>query len=367
MSRTSPDDSLIADEGFLPANAKGLIYPLGDRVPGPGELVDIGAGVRWARLPLGGSLGHINSWIVEDRDDRGDGFAIVDTGMFNPATVAAWEALFDGALAGARVTRVIATHYHPDHVGMAGWLCERFGCALWMSRDEWFLTRLIIAESADVPPVEMIQSWRRSGWSEAQVEEMAAAGWSRFAEMVSPMQRDFVRLADGDRIDFADRTWQVVVGRGHSPEHACLWNAQASILIAGDQVLPNISSNVSLMASEPCASPLHDWLSSIDMLLGYPVDMLALPAHGAPFRGVHNRLAGLRDQHLGRLDALEAHLAEPRRVVDCFSILFRRKLSGFDLPLATGEALAHLRWLEKEGRAAVDMREGVAWYRSIAG
>lgn len=367
MVRKSPDDSLIADESYLPAKNKGLTYPLGDRIPGAGDLVDVGAGVRWARLPLGGSLGHINSWIIEDRDALGDGVAIVDTGMFTPESIAAWEALFAGPLAGVRVTRVMATHFHPDHVGMAGWLCDRFDCALWMSRDEWLTMRLIIAESSNTPPIEIRDSWQRAGWSKAQIDEVSAAGWSRFSDAVSPLRRAYVRMIDSDQIDFGDRRWQVVMGNGHSPEHACLWNADASMLISGDQILPKISSNVSLIAHEPEGSPLHDWLDSIANFLGFPADMFVLPAHGLPFRGAHNRLAYMRDQHVDRLNALEVHLAQPQRVVDCFPVLFRREVSGFDLALATGEALAHLRWLDVEGRAVVSMRDGVAWYTSSVG
>jgi glyoxylase-like metal-dependent hydrolase (beta-lactamase superfamily II) len=169
-------------------------------------------------------------------------------------------------------------------------------------------------------------------------------------------------MKDGDFIPIGGRRWRVLVGSGHCPEHACLVDDEAGIMIAGDQVLPKITSNVSLSLSEPEADPLGEWLASIETLKGLPDSLLVLPSHGEPFTGLHARLDALRDGHLGRLDALHDHLGEPRRAVDCFSILFGRKIDDGSLGLATGEAMAHLRRLEVEGRARREMRDGVFWF-----
>jgi glyoxylase-like metal-dependent hydrolase (beta-lactamase superfamily II) len=354
----SPDVSLTdADEAY---SHKGLTYPLGRRGPDEGELIALADGVGWARLPIPGSLRHINVWVLED----GDGVALIDTGLDIAPCREAWEALFEGPLAGRAVTRVICTHFHPDHIGLAGWLTGRFGVPLWMTRGEWLYGRLLASDVRDAPPAEALAYWRAAGWDEARIADEAAKGWGRFASVVSPIPIGFVRIQDGDSLRIGDRTWRVLVGSGHCPEHACLIDDEGGLMIAGDQVLPRITSNVSLSLSEPEADPLGEWLASIDKLRTLPDTLLILPSHGEPFTGLHARLDALAHGHRDRLDALHAKLDEPRRAVDCFPTLFARKIEDNMMGLATGEALAHLRRLEVEGRAAGETRDGVRWYRA---
>lgn len=355
----SPDQSLGA-----PFSHKGLTYPLGRAGPETGEVIAIAPGVGWMRLPIPGSLKHINVWALDDRDEAGEGIALVDTGMNRPDARAAWEALFAGPLAGKRVTRVIVTHFHPDHVGLAGWLAERFGVALWMTRTEWLLARMLTADARDTPPAAAFTGWRLAGWDEDRIARTAGQGWRGFASIVSPSPASFVRIEQGDVLRIGEGAWRVVIGSGHTPEHACLIDEARGLMIAGDQVLPRITSNVSLTPSEPEGDPLGDWLASIERFLELPAGLLVLPAHGEPFTGLHVRLAALRDGHRHQLDALHAHLAEPRRAVDCFGILFARAIDDSVFGLATGEAMAHLRRLEREGKAVADVRDGVAWYRA---
>jgi glyoxylase-like metal-dependent hydrolase (beta-lactamase superfamily II) len=326
----------------------------------PGEIIALADGVGWLRLPVPGSLNHINIWILED----GDGVAIVDTGLAIDAAREAWEAIFEGPLAGRKVTRVLCTHFHPDHIGLAGWLTERFGVRLWMTRGEWLFARMLTADARPAPPAEAIAYWRAVDWSEARIAAESEKGWGRFATFVSPVPVGYVRIQDDDRIAVGARTWRIVVGSGHSPEHACLVDDAGKLIISGDQVLPRITSNVSLGLSEPEADPLGEWLASIEKLKGLPDDLLVLPSHGEPFTGLHARLDALAGGHLGRLDALHAHLSEPRRVPDCFTILFGRKIEDDSFGLAAGEAMAHLRRLEVEGRAIREVRDGVHWYRA---
>jgi glyoxylase-like metal-dependent hydrolase (beta-lactamase superfamily II) len=355
VAEPASPDAALAD---VPYSHKGLSYPLGRRGPEPGELIEIAPGIGWARLPVPGSLKHINVWAIED----GDGVALVDTGLDIAPSRDAWEALFAGPLAGRAVTRIIVTHFHPDHIGLAGWLTGRLGVALWMTREEWLFARMLTSDIRAAPPPEAIAWWRAAGWSEERIEAEQAKGWGRFASVVSPVPVSFVRMHDGDALDIGGRTWRVVVGSGHCPEHACLVDEAGGVMIAGDQVLPRITSNVSLSLSEPMADPLGDWLASIDKLHRLSDDLLVLPSHGEPFTGLHARLDTLRDGHLGRLDALREHLSEPRRAVDCFPILFGRAIDDSILGLATGEAMAHLRRLEVEGRAGRELRDGVAWF-----
>jgi len=353
----SPDVSLVPDE---PYTHKGLTYPLGRRAPAPGELIPLADGVGWARLSIPGSLKHINVWVLDD----GEALTLVDTGLDIPECRAAWEALFEGPLAGRRVGRILCTHFHPDHLGLAGWLAERFEAPLWMTRGEWLFARMLASDVRDAPPREAIAYWRAAGWDEARIAEEKAKGWGRFAAMLSPVPVSFVRFADGDTVRIGGRDWRIVVGSGHSPEHGCLWDEAGGLLIAGDQVLPRITSNVSLSLSEPEADPLGDWLASIDKLRALPDALLVLPSHGEPFTGLHARLDALAHGHRDRLDALHRRLAEPARAVDCFGTLFARRIEDNMMGLATGEAMAHLRRLEVEGRAVRTVRDGVFWYRA---
>jgi glyoxylase-like metal-dependent hydrolase (beta-lactamase superfamily II) len=350
-------DVSLTDSGEAYSH-KGLTYPLGRCAPEPGETIALAEGVAWARLPVPGSLKHINIWLLDD----GDGLTVVDTGLDLPDCRSAWEALLSGPLAGRRITRVIVTHFHPDHLGLAGWLTERFGVSLWMTREEWLFARMLTSDIRDAPPAEAFSYWRGAGWSEQRIAAEVQKGWGRFAAMVSSVPVSFVRIRDGDTIRIGRRDWRVVVGSGHCPEHACLLDDAGAVMIAGDQVLPRITSNVSLSLSEPQGDPLGDWLASIEKLKGLSDDLFVLPSHGEPFTGLHARLDALARGHGERLDALHAHLATPRRAIDCFPILFGRKIDDSLTGLATGEAMAHLRRLEMEGRARRQAKEGVFWF-----
>ena len=354
----SPDESLAE----LPYSHRGLTYPFGRTGPEPGAIIQIAEGIGWTRSPVPGSLNHINLWLL---DDYG-GIAIVDSGLDIPPAREAWEALFAGPLAGRTVTRILVTHFHPDHLGLAGWLAERFGVRLWMSRGEWLFARMLTSDIRDAPPAEAVAYWRAAGWSEERIAAEAEKGWGRFASVVSPVPLSFVRMQGGDIVRIGARDWRVVVGSGHSPEHACLIDDEAGVMIAGDQVLPRITSNVSLSLSEPEADPLGEWLASIARLRELPEELLVLPSHGEPFTGLHARLDALAAGHRGRLDALHGFLSEPRRAVDCFAVLFGRQIGDGSYGLATGEAMAHLRHLEVEGRAVRDERDGVRYYSQAA-
>lgn len=340
---------------------RGLTYPFGRGFPEPGETIAIAEGLSWARLPVPGALKHVNVWLLDD----GEGVALVDAGLDIPPVREAWEALIAGPLAGRPLTRILVTHFHPDHIGLAGWLSARFGASLWMTREEWLFARMLSSDIRDAPPNEAMAYWRGAGWSEEAISAEAAKGWGRFASAVSPVPVSFRRIGDGDLVSIGDRSWRVVTGNGHSPDHACLVDEAGGLMIAGDQVLPRITSNISLSLSEPEGDPLGDWLGSIARLKELPDDLLVLPSHGEPFRGLHARLDALDSGHRERLDALHAFLAEPRRAVDCFGLLFGRRIDAAVIGLATGEAMAHLRRLEVEGRAVRRIEpDGAHWFQA---
>lgn len=354
------DRGLIGDEGLTPTSAAGLTFPFGERAPQPGELLTVAPGIRWWRVPMSGPLKHVNGLILDD----GDGLLAIDTGTASPRSTEAWNTLLAGPLAGERITRILCTHMHPDHIGLAGWLSRRFDEApIVMTRTEWLMARMLSSDSRDQVPDEQIAFWRAAGWDEAQIASAEKGGFSRFGKMIARLPLGYTRIQDGETLRIGGADWRVVVGSGHSLEHACLLDDERRILIAGDQVLPRISSNVSLAVNEPGADPLGDWLASIERFRLLPDDLLVLPGHGDPFYGLHTRLDTLAGEHHDRLDALVEHMTHaPRRAVDCFTRLFRRPIGPDVIGMATGEALAHLRHLEATGRAVRHVEDGVWWY-----
>ena len=362
---------MSSDNSIIPTASVGRYEQPCGEPPAAGAAREVAPGVLWLRMPLPFSLAHINLWAVRD----GAGWALVDTGIHSEATATAWRQLFaaGGALGGeqgeCRATRVFVTHMHPDHVGMAGWLTRKFDCPLWMTRLEYLHCRMLVADTGREAPQDALRFYRHAGWDENAIEHYRTR-FGNFGKMVYALPDSFRRLHDGEQIRIGEHDWQVVVGSGHSPEHACLFCPALKLLISGDQVLPSISSNVSVFPTEPDADPLGEWLASIDKLrLALPADLLVLPAHGEPFVGLHSRLDSLASGHERGLQRLQEALQEPKRVVDVFGTLFRRRVDADAslLGLATGEALAHLNHLVQSGRAERSVHvDGAARYQAPA-
>ena len=331
---------------------KGLTFPLGETTPPTGEAITLAPGVEWVRMPLPFSLKFINLWLIDD----GDGWTIVDTGLPLTETRDAWKQLLASRLTPDKpLKRVIITHMHPDHVGSAGWLCHKYGAELWMSRLEYITCRMLVADTGRAAPEAGIDFYRRAGWPEAAIENYKAR-FGGFGRGVSQMPDSYRRLSDGDRFEMAGQSWQVITGSGHSPEHACLYCPALGLLISGDQILPRISSNVSVHPTEPEANPLADWLESCEKLLGViPGDTFVLPAHNEPFTGVHTRLRQLIDGHETALERLRRKLASgPCGVLDTFVAIFGRSIADDEIGMATGEAIAHLNYLRSRGEVAAE-------------
>lgn len=345
-------------------NYKGLTYPWGRAFgPEPGEAVQIAEGVYWVRFAMPMSLDHINLWLLEDSD----GWTVIDTCLNLPDARATWETLFAGVMGNKPITRVICTHLHPDHVGLAGWLTERFDCDLWMSREEFLMCRAMTADTGRSAPDVAIRFYRAAGYDEEQLNRYREK-FGDFGRAIAPLPDCFRRLVDQETITIGGRYWQVIIGSGHSPEHVTLYCPALKLLISGDQVLPRITPNVSVFPTEPEGNPLDEWLySSARLRQMLPDDLLVLPAHEGPFHGLHVRLSQIIESHKQDLDSLFRHLSQPRRAVDCFPALFNRKIGGGSLGLATGETMAHLNCLLTRRRIARYRDDnGVNWYEQIA-
>ena len=315
----------------------------------------------WLRMHLPFSLNHINVWALED----GDTWTVVDTGMQTTEAAAAWQTALSGALRGRPIGRVICTHMHPDHIGMAGWLTRRFDCPLWTTRLEYLTCCTLVADTGREAPADAIRFYRAAGWSSDAIEQYKSR-FGSFGKMVYALPDSYRRVVDSEELLIGGRIWRAVVGRGHSPEHLCLYCPELRLLISGDQVLPKITSNVSVFPAEPEADPLTEWLDSLASIkLAVPDDVLVLPSHNEPFQGLHARIEQLIEGHEQALIRLNESLAERKTASDVFGILFRRRLSGELLTMATGESVAHLNCLIRRGQATRQMdASGVAWYAS---
>jgi glyoxylase-like metal-dependent hydrolase (beta-lactamase superfamily II) len=330
--------------------------------PAPGTLTEVASGVHWLRMPLPFALDHINLWLLAD----GDGWTIVDSGLDTPITRELWERIFAEALDGKKVTRLIVTHFHPDHMGLAGWLTQRWQIPLWVSETEWLWARMLTVDRDEAAfATDQISFYRRTGLDAATIETFAARG-NQYAPRVGAVPRAFHRIEDGMSIEIGGRRWRVIVGRGHAPEHACLHCAELDLFIAGDQVLPKISPNISVWPNEPDGNPLARYLESLETLRReVPADVLVLPSHNLPFYGIDTRIDQLARHHAERLAELEAACATPRTAMEIVPLLFRRKLDTQQLGFAIGEALAHLHYLVDAGRLTRGERaDGVYLFRT---
>ena len=364
-------------------------YPHADTLPEPGSSLEVAPGVRWLRMPLPFALNHINLWLLRDEitgvEGTSQGWTIVDCGIDNEATRGHWERLFATQLDGLPVLRVIATHMHPDHIGLAHWLTGRwsraagaaddgFDCRLWMSATDYAVAVLGSRADSSMGGDAAADFAARHGLADtdaiAQIRERAGF----FASMVPRMPVAYHRMMDGDLVSAGSgataagrHPWRCLAGYGHAPEHIALYSEALGVLISGDMLLPRISTNISVSHHEPEADPLAMFLASLDRMRALPAETLVLPSHGKPFRGLHARIDQLFAHHAERLsEVMTACANAPHSAADLLPVLFRRPLDVHQTTFALGEAIAHLNALWHQGklRRRADAR-GV-WRFSLA-
>jgi glyoxylase-like metal-dependent hydrolase (beta-lactamase superfamily II) len=339
---------------FQAAQEARLSYPF-EGVPAMGEAREIAPGVLWVRMGLPFALDHINLWLVED----GDGWTMIDTGVGLPETRAAWEQVFATYLRGKPIVRVIITHCHPDHVGNAGWLCEKFGVPLWATLGEYFQARILIHGMPGFDNDSQVAHFKRHGLSDEMLAVIQKERGNYFRTLAPQPALSFVRMQAGDAVRIGAHDWTVMVGFGHAPEHASLYCADLKLLISGDMLLPRISTNIGVWPAEPMGNPLKQFLDSIERYRVVPDDTTVLPSHGRIFKGIAERVTQLQAHHAERLAALRAALVTtptPMSAADAIGVLFHRKLDAHQTTFAIGESLAHLHYLYFAGEAT--MRSG---------
>lgn len=333
-----------------------LQYPLGDALPAPGGSIELAPGVRWIRMALPFALDHINLWLLRDRLDGREGWTVVDCCIDRPESRAQWEQVFAGELEGLPVLRVIVTHMHPDHIGLAHWLCERWStqeheCRMWISATDYHTARLASQSTTAFGGEGAARFFASHGLTDPEALAQIRGRANYFPSLVPALPPRYRRLQDGDLLAIGGRSWRCISGYGHAPEHIALYCEDVDVLVSGDMVLPRISTNVSVYEMEPEANSLALFLASIDKYRPLAQDTLVLPSHGKPFRGLHARIRQLHEHHRERLDEVMA--ASRERAVsaaDVLPVLFKRKLDLHQTTFAMGESVAHLHALWHAGK-----------------
>ncbi|MDA1116600.1 MAG: MBL fold metallo-hydrolase [Proteobacteria bacterium] len=322
-----------------------LEFPFRD-APAPAEVRQVAPGVHWLRMALPFSLDHINLWLLED----GEGWTLVDTGLADAPTRAQWDQIFSAMLGARTVRRILVTHFHPDHAGNAGWLCERFAAPLWITQGEYLTAHAVRAGAAGFVAEATLVLFRAHGLGEARLGQLGMRG-NLYRRLVGELPTSYRRIIDGESIAVGGRAWRVITGYGHAPEHASLYCEALGLVISGDMLLPTISTHVGVWPTDPEGDPLGYFLSSIRRYRELPADVLVLPSHGLPFRGAHARVAQLEAHHEVRLaELLQACGEAPCSAADVLALIFRRPLDTQQMFFAMGEAIAHLHYLERAGR-----------------
>ena len=318
-----------------------LAFPF-DTLPASGETIPVAPGVRWLRMRLPFALDHINLWLLDD----GDSLAVIDCGYALDDTRAAWDAVL--AADGRPVRRVVVTHHHPDHIGLASWLAARDGARIEMTQGEFLAAQAIWHQLPGYCVTDMLTQFASHGLRDARHDALARRG-NAYRHGAPALPAGFHRLFASDSLRIGAHEWRVIIGHGHAPEHASLYCAELGVLISGDMLLPRISTNVSVYAATPHDDPLGWFLKSLRELCTLPADTLVLPSHGKPFKGIQARVEQLAAHHRERCEILLAACGTPKTAAELLSTLFPRELDTHQVMFAMGEAIAHLNHLETQG------------------
>ncbi len=356
-----------------------LNYPLGDAMPGAGQTMAVADGVKWIRMGLPFALNHINLWLLRDEIDGQPGWTVVDCCIDKPESRAQWQQIFDTQLGGLPILRVICTHMHPDHIGLAHWLCDTWKVPLWISATDYNVARNLSSAASNVGGQAAADFYASHGLNDPESVAKIKARTGYYSGLVPAVPHSYRRIMDGDMISIGGKDWRCISGYGHAPEHIALYlhapsapaapaprrdaadlgaaRRSAPVLISGDMVLPRISTNVSVFDLEPEGDPLKLFLNSIQEYLSLPADTLVLPSHGKPFTGMHQRIAQLQNHHADRLaEVMQACSTQPTSGADIVPIMFKRELDLHQMTFAIGEAVAHLHMLWFEGKLARQLR-----------
>ena len=331
-----------------------------DQTPETGKPLRVEEDLYLLRLPLPFALDHVNVWLLEGETS----WTIIDSGLGSKDCLTIWESLLSGFLKSKPVDKLILTHYHPDHVGLSGDLVERTGASVYMSRTEWLTANMLFHDGGSELNSAMLRLFHQHGLPDSLNQQMLKTK-NIFASRCSSLPASYRRIQHGDMLNICGSKWQCRLGQGHSPEHIALYNKHRKILIAGDHILPKITPNIPMPVQEVSANPIDDYIKSLKTYTDIEDDVLVLPSHRLPFKGVGIRIEQLILHHHQRLATLYEACVTPVTVYDILPVLFRRELDINQMKFAMLEALSHMRYLQCEGKLEQSHANGIYCYQQV--
>jgi glyoxylase-like metal-dependent hydrolase (beta-lactamase superfamily II) len=333
-----------------------LQYPFQNDVPLPGQTIEVAPGIHWLKMPLPFALNHINLWLLRD----GDGWCAIDAGYDSDDTRALWGQLFTGVMADRPITRMVATHYHPDHIGLAQWLASRNAAPFHCSYGEFTLAKAVWHDLPGFDVAAFNAHFARHGLPADKARQFTERG-NTYHWGVRSLPASFNRILAGDVLTIDGAGWRAIPGFGHSPEHMAFYSETHGVLISGDMLLPKISTNVGAWAADPETDAVSQFLDSLAHFVSLPPDTLVLPSHGKPFRGLHARIDALKAHHADRLAALHAACDTPKTAFELLPVLFGRMFDLYQTMFAMAECITHLNHLWRTGRLQREWDEAGCW------
>lgn len=323
--------------------------------PTPGSVIEVSDGVYWAQLKLPMLIDHVNIYILEGAND----LTIVDTGLNADECKSAWQDILRNNFSTKPVKNIIITHHHPDHIGLLGWFCENYNVEVFASRTSWLLGRMLYFDKQNEPTKEAKDFWIKAGMDINIFHEKSKSRPFNFSDVVSEFPVGFKALNQGDEIWLSGKKWRVEIGNGHAPDHTTLWGLDTPLILAGDQILPGISSNLGVYPTEPELDTVGDWLDTCHRFLQLAQnDHFVLPGHNLPFYGVSVRLQQLIDNHISALNRIRKKLSRGRyTAVDLFKPIFKREIRENEYALALAEAVGHLNYFRARNMVETSIRE----------
>ena len=328
--------------------------------PGPGTGMEVHDGIYWLRLPLPFALDHINVWLLDD----GDAWTLIDTGPAARETQAAWEALFDSLVESKPVRRLVVTHYHPDHIGLLKWLNDRWHPQVYLSAPTLAHAQRMFGPDTAPLRSDLDDFCRAHGAPNPEFFSLFLSG-GMYRRIVSGTVEQVNYLEDGAQISMGGRSWRAIMTNGHARGHISFYCEESALLISGDQVLPRITSNVSLFEDDPDTNPLQEYLASLQRIGALPETTEVLPSHGRIFRGLQHRIAEIEDSHRERTNKVLSICQQRVSTRDMIDRIFERELDDLNWMLAFGETLAHIRYLEQQGQIRAFQNGGRYYYQKV--
>tara|TARA_B110000438_G_scaffold300088_1_gene351675 strand:- start:13939 stop:14985 length:1047 start_codon:yes stop_codon:yes gene_type:complete len=338
-----------------------LEYPFSKRPPN-GDVLEVSPNLYWLRMPLPIALNHINLWLLEGKN----GWTIIDSGMANDESKEVWINLFETLFKGKSLEKLLITHMHLDHSGLAGWLSDHWNLDPYFTEKEYQETQILSEGIEKSQEFIALDFYKSCGYDDASIKRYLERVSYR-KTLVTPLNRGYNRIRDKEIITLGDHEWEIMIATGHSPEHACLYSKENNIFVCGDVLLPRITPNISVRPFHAESNPLNDWINSLkEIKERVPDDALILPSHGYPYYGAHKRIDSIVEDHMDKLKSLHKFCKHSKNVIEVFPALFANEINENALILAVGESLAHLNYLIGEGKMEMKKNsDGVNCYKSI--